>query len=134
VPVRLPLLVALIVATLVGAAYLFRTDPSVTSIFGGCHFRAATGYYCPGCGGTRAMHALLHLRVGQAMGLNPMVFGAIGLFLILANVIARELVGAKYPIPNVEIPSWAGWSLGGLVFVFWLVRNIPAWPFTLLTP
>lgn len=33
---------------------------SISEIIPECVFHAATGYYCPGCGGTRAVIALLH--------------------------------------------------------------------------
>ena len=31
-----------------------------------CPLHAYTGYYCPGCGGTRATFALLHGQIGRA--------------------------------------------------------------------
>lgn len=131
---RVALLVALVLATLAGAVYLHQHDPSVTSIFGGCRFREMTGYYCPGCGGTRATHALLHLRLGQALGYNPLIFVVLALFLVLASVIARELLGDYYRGPRWRVPGWMGWSLAALVLVFWGLRNIPVWPFTVLAP
>lgn len=36
----------------------------------GCIFRRLTGISCPGCGGTRAMKALLEGHVGEAMAYN----------------------------------------------------------------
>jgi len=39
-----------------------------------CAFHAMTGCPCPTCGATRCVAALLHGRVGEAMGWNPMVF------------------------------------------------------------
>lgn len=36
-----------------------------------CPVKWLTGWDCPGCGSTRALHALLHGRVAEAWGLNP---------------------------------------------------------------
>lgn len=36
-----------------------------------CGFRAATGYPCFSCGATRAAMALIHLRIFEALRLNP---------------------------------------------------------------
>ena len=38
-----------------------------------CLLRTFTGYYCPGCGGTRAVYALLHLHLWRSFCYHPMV-------------------------------------------------------------
>jgi len=38
----------------------------------GCPFKAITGYPCPGCGGTRALIALLHGQIIEAIMINPL--------------------------------------------------------------
>ena len=46
-----------------------------------CLFHLATGYYCPGCGGTRAITALLHGQILNSVLYHPVVLYAAGLFL-----------------------------------------------------
>lgn len=42
-----------------------------------CLLRTFTGYYCPGCGGTRAVWSLLHLQLWRSFCYHPMVpYGA----------------------------------------------------------
>lgn len=42
-----------------------------------CLLNTFTGYYCPGCGGTRAVYALLHLQPWQSFCYHPLVpYGA----------------------------------------------------------
>ena len=51
-----------------------------------CLFHLFTGYYCPGCGGTRAAAALVHGRLLQSFVYHPVVpYGAGLLFWLLMN-------------------------------------------------
>lgn len=38
-----------------------------------CLFHSVTGYYCPGCGGTRAVRALLSFRLAESLRYHPLV-------------------------------------------------------------
>ena len=52
---------ALLALVAVGGAVILRQhDPVVTSWFPACIFHQLTNLHCPGCGATRAIHALLH--------------------------------------------------------------------------
>ena len=52
--------------------YLLRTyDPNIAgNPFMACVFNKLTGFYCPGCGLTRAMHALVHFDLPRAIRMN----------------------------------------------------------------
>ncbi|WP_323380061.1 DUF2752 domain-containing protein [Streptomyces alkaliphilus] len=59
---------------LLGAAYLYRTDPHV----GGqwlprCPFHWLTGLYCPACGGTRMAYDLMHGDLPAAFADNAVL-------------------------------------------------------------
>ena len=51
-------------------AILYFFDPSTSAIFPPCPTNALTSLYCPGCGTLRAMHALLHGDVKEALSQN----------------------------------------------------------------
>jgi len=53
-----------------GVCVLYVYPPPAARWFPRCPFLALTGWKCAGCGGLRAMHALLHGRVAEAMGYN----------------------------------------------------------------
>ena len=48
------------------------------------------------------------------------------------RMIRQELSGAR-PEPT-HPPAWLPWTIAVIISVFWIVRNIPVYPFTLLAP
>ena len=98
-------------------------NPAVTGFYPRCFFHEMTGWYCPGCGTTRALHQLLHGNVGAAFRFNAL---AISLLPLVGYLAARSDRGGVRP-------SWI-WLLVGALIAFGVLRNIPAYPFTLLAP
>jgi hypothetical protein len=98
-----------------------------------CPFHAATGLWCPGCGLTRATHAILrgHLMTGLGYNLfTPVLFGLIAWSWL---VWAGKVVGRPIPEPAmVPRKIWVGLIVA--VAVFTVVRNISVVPFSALAP
>jgi Protein of unknown function (DUF2752) len=63
---------ALLVAGVAVGAALLVWPPGPAAIYPVCPVRALVGIECPGCGATRALAALLHGQVGEAMRLNAL--------------------------------------------------------------
>jgi hypothetical protein len=115
------------------AFLLYRSGPAA-SWLPGCLFHRVTGFDCPGCGMTRAAHAALHGRIGEAFRFNPL-----GMVLLPAAMIGLGLELAGWlrgrPLPvRFRIGGRWAWGVLGVLMAFWVLRNIPAWPFTLLAP
>lgn len=113
-------------------ALLVAFDPNaVNSIFPPCLFHTFSGLYCPGCGATRALHAILHGDLALAWTMNPL------LVLALPTVLALTVQQLR-PVPNTwdlafrKIGNARFWAI--LVIVFSVLRNIPTAPFTWLAP
>ena len=125
---------ALAVLALVTAAALLRQSGPGVSWLPGCLLHDLTGLHCPGCGMTRTAHASLHGRISEAFRLNPV--GMVLLPLAGAGVgleIAGWVRGRPLPI-RLHLGVAGGWVILALVVSFWVFRNIPQWPFTLLAP
>lgn len=119
--------------TLAGASALYFFNPWEVHLFPGCPFLAITGFYCPGCGGIRAAHQLLHGDLISALQLNIFVV-ALAVYLIwrgLTLVVAR-IKGRKWSGLSIS----AGWQRAvlGALLIYTIVRNIPLYPFNLLAP
>ena len=126
---------ALGLITLVVAAFLlYQRGPFGQPWLPGCLFHKFTGLDCPGCGMTRAAHATLHGRFGEAFRFNPL-----GMVLLpMASLgVGFELLGwvRGKPLPfRLNVGSAGAWGIVWIVIGFWIFRNLPWWPFTLLSP
>jgi hypothetical protein len=106
--------------TAVATAVLYRFDPTVTAWFPSCPLFAWTGWLCPGCGTLRALHALLHLRVAEAVHDNAFTLPVI--VLMGGAALVRRPIG-RHP---------ARWLAAAAMFG--VLRNIPLAAFTWLRP
>jgi hypothetical protein len=100
-----------------------------------CSFHALTGFQCPGCGGQRALHYLLHGNILKALRYNALFVLGLPAILYMYWLIvetyglkkSRNLNGFFYS------PLFAGIVLIAL-FLFFILRNIPVDPFIYLSP
>lgn len=123
---------ALAGVTAAGCVYLAVADPNkASSWYPECPFKAITGLDCPGCGITRALHALLTGHPGRAIDHNALVaLAAIGAVVWLAVNKVRALRG-RPPLQLKHTTAW-GVAAGVTVFAFWIVRNLHWGPFAWL--
>jgi hypothetical protein len=120
-------------ACIIGLIFLYAINPSTSSVFPPCPFHALTGLHCPGCGSLRAMHQLLHGHVLTAFGLNPlMVLTLPFLGYAFLSEFLEGLIGIYLPRPFIPA-SWI-WAYLAVILLFWALRNVPVYPFTLLAP
>ena len=122
---------ALAAASTLGALHAF--NPASSVVFPPCPFHVLTGMYCPGCGTLRALHQLLHGRPLEALGLNPlMVLSLPFLAYALSSETLRTTTGRRLPGIRLRV-IWI-WALLAAIMLYWILRNIPVYPFTILSP
>ena len=118
---------------IVGLIFLYIFNPSESNFGVSCLFHALTGFHCPGCGSTRALHQLLHGHLATAFGLNPlMVLSLPFLGYSFLSYIVNGISGRA--LPNIFVPGILIWLLLGVILLFCVLRNIPFYPFSLLAP
>ena len=104
-----------------GLMLLYFFAPEQHSFYPRCLFLAITRLECPGCGGLRAMHQLLHGHLAAAFHLNPLM---IILLPVLCVAAIGRLANASRGRPLVVKPGWL-WFLGLAGVVFGVLRNLP---------
>jgi hypothetical protein len=122
-------------AALLSSVYLGVVDPNESGHYPLCPTKALTGLDCPGCGGLRAVHSLMHGDVVGALNHNALVVLVV---LPLAVVLWVRWMRREWKGPEpssdgapVEVrPASPAllWSLLALAVVFTVVRNIGAVP------
>ena len=104
-----------------GLAYVGLGDPhSPSFLFPACPFKALTGLDCPGCGGLRMTHDVLHGDFAAAVVDN--LFLLVGLPLLLAWVLVRWRRGQPLMTTRalvVVVVAAVAWTV---------VRNLPGFP------
>jgi len=103
-------------------AVLWRVEPAGQPFFPRCWLYQTTGLQCPGCGATRAVHALLNGRFVEAFHLNALVVAGLPLALWM-TLRALWGWGSGRWWPNPLTRPWVLALLGGLVFGFGVGRN-----------
>jgi hypothetical protein len=119
---------------LAGLAYVRTVDPARDGVFPACPFHRVTGLWCPGCGMTRALHALLHGEVAAAIGSN--------VFLPLAVLLCGYLwLSWLWPtvratrLPSLgRVPAAVWGVLVAAALAYGVLRNLPLAPFSALAP
>ena len=110
------------------AVYLFVFEPGRTGFFPICLFRALTGFTCPGCGSTRALHQLLHGHFLEAFTLNPLLL--IGLPFLLFILFRYSVYALRGITPRKNIlPASFIYALFFIIMSFWIIRNTSIYPF-----
>ncbi|WP_233516810.1 DUF2752 domain-containing protein [Paenibacillus curdlanolyticus] len=81
-----------------------------------CLFHELTGFYCPGCGVTRAAKALLALDMEQAFRYNSLIFALLPLYLAYFIANKKQLQPASKLLMAAMLT---------LTISFGILRNIP---------
>lgn len=126
------LLAASALAAAAGVVLFQYVDPNVRGgLLPPCLFHAVTGFYCAGCGITRAFHALAHGDLPRAFGMNPLAVIMVGLGpLMLLHVYGWRPVVLQ-PLMRVAL-SGRFWLIA--IPAYWIARNLPWWPFAWMAP
>lgn len=87
-----------------------------------CLFDAVFGIYCPGCGGTRALTALLHGRLADAVWYHPLIpYAAVvgGGFMVTQGL---ERLGVGH-VKGWKYHSWYLYTGIGLIALNFIGKN-----------
>jgi hypothetical protein len=116
------------------AATVLATNPTDDLGPTTCAFKLVTGFDCPGCGGTRAFYYVLTLNLPEAARNHAIaVFAAPFLaYLYLSWALRRVFPSVTWRLPQFRVTA----SMASMFLIacggYWVIRNLPFAPFTLL--
>ncbi|QOV38985.1 DUF2752 domain-containing protein [Streptomyces ferrugineus] len=114
-----------VLAAVVGAfAYVGAVDPNEPGHYPACPLLQYTGIYCPGCGGLRSAHAVVHGDFPAALQGNALAVAGYALFAVVWTVWVVRAVRGRRP-PRIDLGPVHLWTAGTLLLVFTVVRNLP---------
>ena len=115
---------AFVVAACCVLAVLFIFNPTEYAWMPKCPVKLLFGVDCPGCGVQRALHALLHGHIREAVGYN--LFLAVAFPYLIAVLISDVMKEGKLRRRLRSIVE-SKWVIGGYIVIFFLwfiIRNI----------
>lgn len=112
-----------VLLALAAAALLFKFPPERYGFYPACPVYRYLHLYCPGCGGTRALAAILHGRVSEAMHYNPLFVMLLPLLLMFGGTVYWSAV-TKNKIEWPPVPTTAVVSLLTVMTAFTVFRNV----------
>lgn len=87
-----------------------------------CVFHEVTGLYCPGCGGTRAVKALLGGSLARSFRYNPTVpLAALTFILFMVTQTLERCTGGR--VKGIKYRNLYMWLLLAIMLVNCVVRN-----------
>ncbi len=84
-----------------------------------CPFHALTRLQCPSCGNTRALHALLHGRLTDALAYNAMAPVLVGLFIAIAWLSLVRRMSLDSRLLRILVMAYLFVYIG-----WWIIRNL----------
>ncbi|MFI6565627.1 DUF2752 domain-containing protein [Streptomyces sp. NPDC050534] len=113
-----------LLAAVAGAfAYVGTVDPNQPGHYPVCPLYRFTGVYCPGCGGLRSAYSFIHGDFLAALQDNALaVVGYLGFAVLWTVWVVRAARGRP---PRLDLGPVHLWTLGTLLLVFTVVRNLP---------
>ncbi|MSU35792.1 MAG: DUF2752 domain-containing protein [Pedosphaera sp.] len=103
---------------------LYHFNPQEHGFYPRCLFYQTTGLWCPGCGGLRSCHQLLHGNISAAFRLNPLAV------ILLPGMLMGLAEWWLMPTGRRRLLTLAGdpnfiVGVGGALCGFGVARNLP---------
>ena len=121
-------------AGIIAAMLYFYFDARYYSFFPRCTFFTITGFLCPGCGSQRAVSSLLQGDLVQALHFNVLAVASFPFILFSYIVSVLNAFRTELLILKIFCSPLFVKIVLAVVILFFVMRNIAVYPFTLLSP
>lgn len=87
-----------------------------------CPFYVLMGYYCPGCGGTRAIRYFLTGHFFKSLRYHPLIpyIGVGGTVFMVTHTLERITKGR---IKGIKFRNWYVYIMGGILVLQFVIKN-----------
>ena len=106
------------------AMVLYRFPPAAYSFYPLCPIHEYLHLDCPGCGATRALAALLHGQLGEAMRLNGLFVGVVLPGAVVYGLLSYARAVRGHEIRGPQVPNSAIYACVGVTLAFTVLRNL----------
>lgn len=131
---RISLACSVILMVAVGGIIFLQYPPGKSSFYPQCQLYRITGLYCPGCGSTRCLYAMIHGQFVEATRQNIIAFVALPIFGIYAVFWSWAWLLGKPVRKRWNTKPWLVAGIITLLIAFGILRNLPWSPFIFLAP
>lgn len=102
---------------------LYLLNPAEYTYYPTCYLYLITGKLCPGCGGMRGMHQLLHGNFIEALKFNLLLILVvpIGSYYLLSEF---SILIFNRPFPHLPHSKSIFYVVISLVTLYWVLRNL----------
>jgi hypothetical protein len=128
------LIIIVSTAALAMALLYFFIYPVYGKYFPKCLLYTFTGLYCPGCGSQRAIVALLHGDILNALRNNFLAVSALPFIAYSFIILCVNTFGKRQLNGKIFYSPFFVRAVLVIVIAFSILRNIPIYPFSLLVP
>jgi hypothetical protein len=115
------------------AAFVGAVKPHGQAYYPPCPLHALTGLYCPGCGATRALHALVDGHLVTALHDNALFVAAVPIIGFVWVAWLLRTMGRPAP-KMLPLSPRLTTAVAVVLVVFAVARNLPIAPFRALAP
>lgn len=129
-----PVVFTALLAVVAVGSVVYAATPGAAVRLPPCPFHWATGLNCPGCGTGRGLHLLAHGDLLGALRMNPLMMVALPFVLYAGVAEFLRAWGGRTVLRPLQFSSRASWMIMGVIITYWVLRNVPSYPFTLLAP
>jgi hypothetical protein len=102
---------------------LYLLNPAEYTYYPTCYLYLLTGKLCPGCGGMRGMHQLLHGNLYEALKFNLMLilFIPFGVYYLLSQF---SILFFNKSFPDLISIKYIFYPVLFVVILYWILRNL----------
>ena len=131
--IKISFIIFIVIGLTAILSLFFLYNPLQYNFFPKCPIYSFTGTYCPGCGSQRAIHQLLNGNIVEGFKHNFLILLLL-IVIVYDTIIRYSSIFFRKTFKNLLHKPVTTISILIIVIIYWILRNINHYPFTILAP